>query len=528
MPDGPPTHTSQLAEKRRARLWEVVAGLESLPTSAAVPMRVLRLKQSGTAGMPEIADALMADAGLAAKLLSLANSAAFAHTHKVTRLSQAVGMIGLKNLMPLVFGLSLGGLFNKLTMRSEDRAAFFQVALLKACTARAVAGVTAPELAEEAFLCGLMQDVALPVVLASDRAAWPETAAALDLYDPAARLARETQLCGTDHAALGRRVIERLALPEPFPAAVGLHHAGVEPLTAAVGGGLARAVDAAAAVPHRLAGGSARALQPLASKLRSIAGGPDAAGVAERVLAEAADQYAGMTKAFGTADESGGAFKRFLHEVTAEVARTMAEAVCESHATIAGLQVRQTGLVREVEDLRQQVLKSELDGLTGVLTRAAFLRRVPMLLDAARGHGVEVYIGFADIDDFKRVNDAHGHAVGDAAIRAVAGRLAAVARGTGLVGRMGGDEFAFLIVNKGGATAAHVAARLAEQFGPIPVAAGGATVAVTASTGLLDVGVPRPQDTADDVLARADRLMYEVKRSGKGRCLSAAAVTVAG
>src|SRR5688572_3721847 len=98
---------TRIIEHRRQKLLEMVASVQVLPTSLAVPMRVLEFRRNGGAGMKELAEVICADAGLTAKILSLANSAAFTPANTITRLSQALAMIGMKNLMPLVFGLSL-------------------------------------------------------------------------------------------------------------------------------------------------------------------------------------------------------------------------------------------------------------------------------------------------------------------------------------------------------------------------------------------------------------------------------------
>src|SRR5262249_45160704 len=150
------------------------------------------------------AEAISADPSLSAKLLALANSAAFSPAKPVTRISQAVSMIGLKNLLPLVFGLSVAGIFNKLGLGATDRAILWRAALLKAVAARELALRLIPDQAEEAFIAGLFQDVALPIYCASDPAAWPEMSAIIQLEDVADRRARETQINGIDHAQLGR------------------------------------------------------------------------------------------------------------------------------------------------------------------------------------------------------------------------------------------------------------------------------------------------------------------------------------
>jgi len=508
---------SSAVEKRRQKLYDLINELEFLPTSIAVPMRVLKLKQSGTAGMAEIADALSADVALATKILSLVNSAAFSPVTRITRLSVATSMIGMKNLMPLVFGLSVGGMFNKLALRSEDRSALFQSALLKACAARAVAGLTVPEQREEAFLCGLMQDVALPVILAADRVGLQDTLDALEVRDAADRKQRELQCYGTDHCAVGCAIVTRLGLPELFTASANLHHAGIDALAKATSVGMARALDLAAALPHLL-GGAAKAVQTVALKIRAIAGGADRAD-ADALSAEILDSYLSLSKTFGESDETGTAYRLFLQQIAAEVARTTEEAVLASQSTIVGLKVEQTKLTQEVGELKQHVARSELDGLTGIFNRAAFLRRVSVLVQVAREKGIECHVGYADIDDFKRVNDTWGHALGDEAIREVAARLASIIKGRGIAARMGGDEFAFVLIRRPGENPLIEETRmLSERLSQIALTAGQSTIRIGVSTGLSSIGVPGAGQTAESILARADQLMYGVKRSGKGRC----------
>ena len=452
----------------------------------------------------------------------MVNSPAFAPVQKVTRLSQAATMIGMKNLMPLVFGLSLGGTFNKLALRAEDREALFQSALLKGCAARAVAAITAKDQLEEAFLCGLLQDVAIPAILASDRSALEATTRTLDLPDPLERLACEEQAYCTNHAELGKLIVTKLALPGLFSDAVALHHAGLDALSASVGRGLARAVDIAASLPHRLTTAST-AVQSVSMKLKSAVGGADTAA-AEALAQAITDSYLATSRAFSDTDESGGAFRLFLQQISAEVARTTEEAVEASQSTIVDLETKRTQLSKEVDELRQHVARSELDGLTGIFNRAAFLRRVTLLLQAAREKGIECHIGYADIDNFKSVNDTHGHAIGDEAIREVANRLSTIIKGRGIAARMGGDEFAFVLVRRPGERPLNDETRLlSERLASFTLDIPGGGVPIGTSSGLFSFGVPKAGDTTESILARADALMYQVKRSGKGRCVTLSA-----
>jgi diguanylate cyclase (GGDEF)-like protein len=153
------------------------------------------------------------------------------------------------------------------------------------------------------------------------------------------------------------------------------------------------------------------------------------------------------------------------------------------------------------------------DPLTGLANRALFRERLVLALDAHRLRGVPVALLFADLDDFKLINDSFGHAMGDRLLRAIADRLAAAVGPDALVARLGGDEFAVLLEHRAADAepAGHsILAALREPF-----VIDGHPVAVSASLGLV---LPEPGDvdlSADALLRRADAAMYVSKRRGK-------------
>jgi diguanylate cyclase (GGDEF)-like protein/PAS domain S-box-containing protein len=168
-----------------------------------------------------------------------------------------------------------------------------------------------------------------------------------------------------------------------------------------------------------------------------------------------------------------------------------------------------TGRVRVQEQLAHAALH---DGLTGLPNRAMLEQRwKASLAGRSSGDGAPAVL-FCDLDGFKGVNDAYGHAVGDATLRAVAGRLSGALRDQDLLGRYGGDEFVALVDAATPDLARHVAERLTDALRePVHVADTVLQVAVT-------VGVARPA-TADEplesVLRRADQAMYARKRGAR-------------
>ena len=147
--------------------------------------------------------------------------------------------------------------------------------------------------------------------------------------------------------------------------------------------------------------------------------------------------------------------------------------------------------------------RAQTDLLTGIANRGA-------LFDALHGHlqeGPGCALLFCDLDRFKTVNDEHGHAVGDALLVEVAGRLTRMAGPNDLVTRFGGDEFVILSPRRDEQELRSLAERVAEGVGA-PFAGPEGPLRVGVSVG---VAVGRPGETADELIGRADRAMYGVK-----------------
>ena len=154
------------------------------------------------------------------------------------------------------------------------------------------------------------------------------------------------------------------------------------------------------------------------------------------------------------------------------------------------------------------------DPLTGLANRALFRDRLDRALDAHRERGRPLALLFADLDDFKVINDSFGHAMGDRLLAAIGERLLGCVPEGDLVARLGGDEFAVLLEHHA-ADAELIGHRMLAALRR-PFLLDGHTVAAGASIGLV---LPDPADrdlTADTLLRRADAAMYAGKRRGKG------------
>jgi len=154
--------------------------------------------------------------------------------------------------------------------------------------------------------------------------------------------------------------------------------------------------------------------------------------------------------------------------------------------------------------------RAQTDGLTGILNSRGFIEVLSAEVDRAKRYSRPVSLAYLDIDDFKRVNDTLGHGAGNKLLAAVAQALAKNVRKADVVARLGGDEFVILLPETTAEQAENSLARLRDRLleaaridGPSP----------TFSIGL--VTCQGPACDAEELLQHADRLMYEVKGSGK-------------
>jgi len=160
------------------------------------------------------------------------------------------------------------------------------------------------------------------------------------------------------------------------------------------------------------------------------------------------------------------------------------------------------------------------DALTGLHNRREFESGMVREMERARRMQVPLSLAILDIDFFKRINDQHGHDVGDAVLREVAATLQRHIRKSDLLARIGGEEFALVMLGTQPPGARVVLERLRQAVAGLHIAAGGQGIGCTISIGITDrVDSDRDWPT---LYKRADKALYEAKKGGRNRVVKAA------
>ena len=244
-----------------------------------------------------------------------------------------------------------------------------------------------------------------------------------------------------------------------------------------------------------------------------------------------------MSAAIGDAHHNTGRFAGHLKEFTAETAGPLSPEVFGHSVRVIAEQARQSGeelsrvqarlqeseaqVKQMAEDLAQIRAEVYIDALSGLFNRRRFDSALESLVSKAAQEHEPFSLLLIDIDEFKGINDRYGHVFGDQVIQSVSQAIKASVKGRDIAARYGGDEFAVLLPETGGhggATVAEYIRRIIERRRISDFTGDGEMVAVTVSVGLATL---KGTEMALELLRRADKALYQAKKSGRNQVVAA-------
>lgn len=480
-------------------LQERIRTARALPSPPAVTARLIRLCEDPEAGISDIIAVLSTDSALTARLMRLANSAAYARRRRASNLHQVVTMLGFDTVLNASLSLALAAtrtLTDTRSSRFQQR--MWSRSVHTAAAAQTVAEVLGNGEPSDAFLAGLLQDIGQHVVDRIEPTAY-------DCCDPDGwhddLVAAELDALGVDHAALGAFLLQEWSLPAQVVEAVAWSHRptddGAPPLAALL------------TVAGRLAD--------------AVAGHPDGfdgvAETAEEMLGLDEEQFGRVIEHLTVVLPE---FSAVLDADTPDLA-TLIE-MAEEAILLRQLRAQSaaTELTVEVANLRSVAAdlanRSQRDSQTGLANRGHLDHMIEKEFASAQRLGYPFSMLFLDLDDFKLVNDTYGHRVGDEVIACTASRAVRTVREDDIVGRFGGEEFIVLLPGADRESADLVAGRLVEAFADRPIEPiNGPPIEQTVSIGVATSDALQVYQSPDEMLHAADVALYVAKRNGKNQ-----------
>ncbi|MBC7834500.1 MAG: GGDEF domain-containing protein [Phycisphaerales bacterium] len=477
-------------------VFSALKAAKRLPTPPGTALRVLELCRNDETDTARLAEAVMSDPVLSARILKFANSAASGVQREVTSVRQAVLLLGSRSVKLAALGFSLAPTELRQPGAMFDLNGYWAFSCGSAVIARSLAGGHFKVDREEAFTAGLLAGIGK---LALSRGMTHQYFnAVLGVQSLPELLAAERMSFGIDHAELGAQVLADWGLPEVLVNAVRYQH---EP--SAGGDGpreLVNAVNAAVLLaPVLVSGGATAADREAARKLVESGLGFTPEQWSEHAL-EMRREYEELATVFNVQVEDSG-----VHDLYAEA---------QDVATRVGM-VAQLERTLAVQDAQAAHKRAATDALTGIPNRAKLNERLAELAAEPWEESGGLAVLLVDVDHFKKFNDTYGHQVGDLVLTRVARAISNLVGDRDLAARYGGEEFAVLSPQTDRKGACILAARLCRCIQSVKVPHDGGVLSVTVSVGVASTQDAAKGATPESLLSDADAQLYLAKKNGR-------------
>ena len=489
----------------RPELESTLLHCRNLPSPPGVALQIIDLAQNPNATLADVAHIVGMDPALSARLLRMANSPLYATRRRAGTLAQAMTTLGVNATLSLALGFSLMQGLRGSHGSAELQERLWRRSVLAGLAARILgqhAGVTRTD---TLMLAGLLQDMGRLALLQALTDGYASLCAKANGND--ALLVLERAYYGSDHAKIGAWLAARWNLPGYLVDAIA-HSEDEHPAEDL----LQRCVQASGAIADLWLAGERPA----------------------DVLVELA-----QARVAACTDEGGPGLDALLPEIAASVPEiaTVFDVHIDNpaHLQSIGEHARELLILRNLrqiqemaqtrdeahaieERMRQLTEQSRRDPLTGVHNRLHMEESLERAFTIA-GHHSPLALALIDIDDFKQINDGHGHLVGDQVLRQFALSLQGSLRASDLLARYGGEEFLLVLPYSDEDAAVVVLQRLLAEVARLPMAVvEGRPIHVTFSAGVaVQNGGHARFDNVVAMLQAADGALYAAKRGGRNR-----------
>ena len=501
-------------------ILETVLASKELPTLPLIASQLLAMTAREETTLTDIAALVSQDVGLSSKILRVANSSFYSFPQQIASINQAVSILGINAVRSLVLSFSFLGM--KGTKRSKlfDFEGFWERSLIGAAATKLILEQVVSADIEEAFICGLLQNIGQLVFASTLKAEYDQF---LQLSqdngaDTTANVvAREQESLGLDHATAGYEVANHWGFPESLLLPIKYHHD-----------------------PRAYKGGNKKHLQNiravyLADLLTHVFYSDMPESYHKQFRTEAKELLGLKVLGINTVlkkidkviDQSAQFFGIKINSV-----KSVAEILQEANLRLSLINLSYEEINRELvkskmalEKLSEELAQknrlledlANLDGLTEINNHRFFQNFLDAEINRSIRNERTLSLLLADIDRFKKFNDTYGHQTGDFLLKEFSRVAKSVIREYDLIARYGGEEFVFVLPETGPEDAVAVAEKIRKTIEDHTFDDGNSTYHVTISIGVASARPSVDDFKKDDFIALADEALYEAKNSGRNR-----------
>lgn len=489
-----------------------------LPTLPVVASKLLELTARKDTAFSEIADLISQDMALSAKILKVANSTFYSFPRQIGSINQAVSLLGINAVQSLVLGFSFLSLGRDRNGSMFNFDLFWERSLVSATAAKLIAGLMPEFNTEDIFTIGLLQNIGQLIFALTMPSRYDHVLELLAVSDPdVCEVSLEEEYLALPHTTSGSEVGRAWGLPPPLLTAIRYHHA-----PAAYPG----------TNPQELLTIKVVYLADLVTRIFYSC----APEHYYRQLHDEAQQLLGL---------DGLKIKNTLKSIDHEIARTaeffgmdinpvrpVDEILQEAHIRLSILHLSYEEMNRELirakqelEQLERQLAEknrlldilAHLDGLTEINNHRFFQTFLQSEIKRASGNNSPLSLLLADIDHFKKFNDAYGHQTGDFILKELCRIAKTVIREYDLMARYGGEEFAFVLPETASEGALLVAQGLCRAIADHDFFDGKEHYHVSVSIGVATDYPSTPEFNKNAFIAMTDEALYSAKKQGRNQ-----------
>ena len=477
-----------------SRIETILQKAGNLPTLPGIALRILETVQREDTGLKEVGEVLRSDPPLATKVLQIANSSLYGM--KISSVQHAVNILGGELVKNLVLGFSLVRNTRKDNSGLFDYSRFWKDSLVTAISSRWILQRRAPQLKDNGFILGLIHNIGTLFLVQCMPRDYSQVLHEVNEGD-VSQYEAEERILGVNHLQVGSYLAGQWEFPDILAFPIAYHHYpdllpqnnNIRTLTetlhfAALFSDFFHTRDKG----YRLA-----VIQQILRAYRL-----DELLELDDLVAHVQEQTEDIFPIFELSIEDDQNYLQVVEDARRELVNT-------SQCFIQEYLAQQ----REIERLKIQATH---DPLTKAHNYQKFSEELDSELERVRRTEGYFSCCFVDIDNFKSVNDTHGHLVGDRVLQLLARHLKNSVRKYDVVARYGGDEFALLMPELSAQKAYRAMERIRKSIAQNPFIIEDDSIPLTVSCGVFCVS-PQTASDRNEVMKQVDTTMYEAKHA---------------
>ncbi len=484
-----------------------------LPTPPAIAMKILDTLLRTNFSSEDLAHLIEIDPALTIRILGYANSPFYtAANGNVGSVRRAIDVLGINAVRNIALSFSIVDALWDRGTRGFDYDNFWKGSVIRASAASIFATFTAC-VPEDAFIVALLADVGKVLMFM----ARPDDYLMVqrEVRDTGARdYDVERRIFTYDHQNIGSETLKSWRMPESIYQPVACHHESPRKTeNCADLRDVIQLADLASKIYVSQA--STQYMQRLCSLMKDKYSVN--ADDAQRIVDEVAPHAANILNSFDMPESQVRPYSALLQQAN--------ERLSDLHLEYDHLmrkfeeeKAKSEMLERELREANEKLIELvATDNLTCLRNPRYFHAQLHTEILRAQRYARQIALVLIDIDDFKRVNDTHGHLAGDIVLKSVAGLISGESRSGDTVARYGGEEFAVILPETDLQHAAVFAERVRKKIEMFTVSVDNRKISVTVSLGVCIYDPRTYQSGKDDFIKAADKALYSSKKSGKNR-----------